>query len=171
VHVTIAGQDETAITAGSGAVSTLGTALIAAGDPHLPVAVAACRLKLVVIAARVRLVAGFAWDDVQPRIRAAALDALGFARRDLGQPMLRSEVIALIQAVPGVSYVVLDALSALPADFDAAALEAIAAGAGVHDVPAAGPRLDRAAHQILPAEVAFLTSAVPAVLLLAEITA
>ncbi len=168
VHVTVAGSNETAIIPGSPALDMLAASLAAFGDPDLPIEVAACRLKLVVISARVRLRDGFAWDDVQPAIRTRLLRALGFAHRDLAQAMRRSEVIALIQTVPGVSFLVLDTLTALTPDFDAAALQAIAAGAGAEDVQAALPRMDAQTRKVLPAEIAFLTDKVPAMLLLAE---
>ncbi|MEO0998514.1 MAG: putative baseplate assembly protein, partial [Pseudomonadota bacterium] len=42
------------------------------------------------------------------------LDALGFARRELGQDVPLSEVISVIQAVPGVEYLDVDTLGGIP---------------------------------------------------------
>jgi hypothetical protein len=45
-----------------------------------------------------------AWDgaDVETRVRAALLEAFGFDARSLDQPVARSEISAVVQAVPGV---------------------------------------------------------------------
>jgi hypothetical protein len=51
---------------------------------------------------------------VEPKIRAAMLDAFSFERRDLGQDVLLSEVISVIQAVEGVDYVDVDFMAGIP---------------------------------------------------------
>lgn len=51
----------------------------------------------------------FVADTVHDAVAAALIDYFSFERRQLGQPVFRSEVIAVIQAVPGVDWVDLDA--------------------------------------------------------------
>jgi hypothetical protein len=51
---------------------------------------------------------------VSQAVRAAMLDAFGFEKRSLGQPALLCELIALIQNVPGVAYLDVDAFSGIP---------------------------------------------------------
>ena len=48
-------------------------------------------------------------DAVLAAIDAALKDTFSFDRRDLGQPVAKSEVIAVVQGVPGVSWIDLDA--------------------------------------------------------------
>jgi hypothetical protein len=55
----------------------------------------------------------YTWELVEPKIRAALLDALSFERRALGQDLLLSKVIATIQGVRGVAYVDVDSLAAV----------------------------------------------------------
>jgi hypothetical protein len=68
---------------------------------------------LLVVSARVRLLADYLWESVEPKIRAALQKTLGFERRELGQDVTYAEVVSAIQAVPGVSYVDLDFLDAV----------------------------------------------------------
>jgi hypothetical protein len=59
--------------------------------------------------AKIRLVSGYLWLSVEAAIREALFDSFGFNKRLLGQPAYLSEIIALIQGVPGVDYVCVDA--------------------------------------------------------------
>jgi len=105
VHVSVAGAGDIPLTNDSDIVLDLQAALVAYGDPQLPVAVAVRQAKLLVIAARVRVDALHTWELVEPQVQAALTGRLGFSARELGQPAYLSEVIATVQAVPGVDYV------------------------------------------------------------------
>ncbi len=48
------------------------------------------------------------------RVRDALLDAFGFESRELGQDVLLSEVISVMQAVSGVAYVDVDTFGSIP---------------------------------------------------------
>ena len=108
VHVTIAGADDIPIDENSDLYKNLLQALRNSGDPYQPFKVDARELRLLVIAANVSINADYIWEKVEPQIRAALLDTFSFERRELGQSAFLSEVIAAIQAVPGVVYADID---------------------------------------------------------------
>jgi len=70
-------------------------------------------LLALVLSARVRVLPDYDWEFVAPAIRARLVDAFGFDRRDLGQPVFLSEVITVIQRVAGVAWVDVDVLHAI----------------------------------------------------------
>jgi hypothetical protein len=72
-----------------------------------------CELMLLLIGMNVRVAADYAWEFVEPKMRAALLASFGFDRRALGQYVFLSEVISVAQAVPGVEYVEVDVLHAV----------------------------------------------------------
>ena len=113
VHVTIAGANDIPIEAHSDLYQNLVRALRGLGDPHLPIEVELREMLSLVICARVRVLPDYAWEFVEPKIRAALLEAFSFERRELAQDVTRSEVIWVIQRVAGVAYVDLDHLCAV----------------------------------------------------------
>lgn len=113
VHVTIAGANDIPIEAHSDLYRNLVRALRGLGDPHLPIEVELREMRSLIISANVRVLPDYAWELVEPKIRAALLDTFSFERRDLGQDVTTSEVIWAIQRVPGVGYVDLDRLCAV----------------------------------------------------------
>ena len=126
VHVTVAGADDIPLTADAGIVRSLHTSLATFGDPHLPVVVAVRELVLLVIAANVRVLPDHSWELVEPAVRAALLDRLGFDRRELGQPAYLSEAVAAMQAVAGVEHVDVDVFAGVPAGITPAGLAGLA---------------------------------------------
>jgi predicted phage baseplate assembly protein len=114
VHLTIAGADDVPIDESSDLYRNLNLALRRQGDPYQPFQVDLRELMLLVISAKVRLHPDYLWEAVAPEIRAALLDAFSFERRELGQHVLLSEVISVMHRVPGVTYVDVDALGAVP---------------------------------------------------------
>lgn len=114
VHVTIAGADDIPIDETSDLFQNLYQALLDAGDPHQPLLLAVRELMFVVISANIRLLPDYLWEPVVTKVRAALQDTFSVARRQLGQPLFLSEVIACIQAVPGVDYVDVDYLRGVP---------------------------------------------------------
>ncbi len=116
VHLTIAGEDDIPIDVNSDLYKNLRAALHRFGDPYQPLQVAVRQLKLLIIAAKVRVHPDYLWETVEPWIRAAMLERFGFNRRDLGQDVVSSEVTAAIQSVEGVAYVDVDTLDELAED-------------------------------------------------------
>src|SRR5205814_718625 len=96
------------------------------GDPLQTVEVAIRQLLLIVVSAGVRLDPDYRWASVEPAIRRTLLDAFGFERRALGQPVWPGEVLAQMQSVPGVVSVDLDVLDAVPQSVTPAVLGSLA---------------------------------------------
>lgn len=113
VHLTIAGADDIPIDVTSDLFRNLQLALHQFGDPHQAVKVELRELKLIVISAKVRVNSDYLWTLVEPKIRGVLLDTFSFNRRNLGQDVLLSEVISVIQSVEGVEYVDVDALDTI----------------------------------------------------------
>jgi len=128
VHVTVAGVDDIPLDEQGEVVRTLRAALSAYGDAQLPVAVATREPVLLIISASVRVAPERDWELVEPAVRAALLDRLGFARRELGQPAYLSEVFAAAQAVPGVEHVDVDVFAGVPGSITPGELQELAAG-------------------------------------------
>jgi predicted phage baseplate assembly protein len=110
VHVTVAGSDDAPIDPSSDTFRNLLSSLRAFGDPGLPLRVEPRELLLIVVEAGIGIHPDHRFDQVEPAVRAALLDAFGFARRRLGQDVVHSQVQRTIQAVPGVTFVDLDVL-------------------------------------------------------------
>jgi len=171
VHLTIAGTDDIPIDETSDLFQSLRQSLSAFGDPSQPVQVAVRELLLIVVVAGVHVDADHRWDLLEPKIRAAMLDRFGFDRRDLGQDIFQSEVIATIQAVPGVVRVVIDALGVAPEGLAPAQLQAFAdslAPPVPQRIPVELARLDEQQQRILPAQLALLSPLLPDMLILKE---
>lgn len=131
VHVTIAGADDIPIDPMSDVYANLVSALRAWGDPYQSVQVSVRELMLPVISARIRIDPDHLWEKVDKRIRDALSEELGFARRAIGQSLFASEVVSVMQAVPGVVHVDLDELAALTEEM---AIELLSAPATQPDV-------------------------------------
>jgi hypothetical protein len=171
VHLTIAGQDDIPIAETSDLYHALAEALVRFGDVALPVQLAVREAKLIAGAARVRIDPDYLWESVATTIVKALQLTFGFDARSLGQPLFPSEVIAIIQAVPGVGYVDLDALDG----FTLAQLQTTN--------PPLGQRLATAGVQTIPsllahhdpqgvlhaAQVVYLTPKLPDAFVLTEI--
>lgn len=128
VFLTVAGDDGAAFASGN-----LVASLKKAGDPFVLVAVAAYRPAFFTLAGKLKVDPDRLRDKVVAAVEAALRDAFSFAARDFGQPVAASEVVAVIQQVPGVIAVDLDALHRVggPAGLSARLLadrEAFAAG-------------------------------------------
>jgi hypothetical protein len=120
---------------------------------------------------------------VAPQIRAALLDAFSFERRELGQGVVLSEAISVMQRVPGVAYVDVEEFRALREDDvkdHVATIGANQTNGNDSDispdeppdpyVPVALARLNTdatdPAQPILPAQIAYLTPTIPETLIL-----
>lgn len=113
VHLTIAGADDIPIDVNSDLFNNLRRALAKYGDSFVPVQVVQRELLALVIVANVHIRPDYLWESVEPKIRTALGDTFSFERRELGQSVFLSEVIKVIQAVKGVSYVDVDMLDGI----------------------------------------------------------
>jgi predicted phage baseplate assembly protein len=110
VIVTVAGPAGATIAQGSPTHTSLLGALTESGDPHVAVRLVGFRpvgFRLVVNVARSP---DYLKEKVEAGVREALLAAFSFDGRRLGQPVALSEVVAVMQAVPGVLGVDVDAL-------------------------------------------------------------
>ncbi|MGH8525156.1 MAG: putative baseplate assembly protein, partial [Gammaproteobacteria bacterium] len=191
VHVTIAGADDIPIDKTSDLFQNLRRALLDFGDPYQPIDLAVRELMFIVISANVRIHPNYQWEKTEPTIRAALLEAFGFERRELGQDVLLSEVISVMQVVRGVVYVDVDVLRGIPekiADEQGQGQRRLLTPDEITS-RVRGPLKDdnekilkeplsritvnlaaREGEFIRPAQLAFLTPDVPATLILNQIT-
>lgn len=182
VYVTIAGAGDIPIPTSSDLYANLVAALRTYGDPSLPVHVASRELLMLVLSARIFPDPDYLWEDVVDRVRARLLDRYSFETQELGQSVVLSEVIALIQGQRGVKYVDIEALGSVaqltsdgklraPQDISAAAKQVIdtatAQGRPNAFVEVKSIRLDK--DSVLPAQIAFFIPTLPETLLLNRI--
>ena len=104
VYLTIAGLDEVPVDPDSDLFRNLLQSILDFGDPHMAVEMAPCKRLLLALEAEIAIDPGYEWLPVKARIRAALLDAFGFERQELGEDVLLSKVLAVIQSVPGVLF-------------------------------------------------------------------
>jgi hypothetical protein len=182
VHVTLAGEDDVPIRLDSDLFLNLEAALRRFGDPLQPLRLAVRRRAFLVVQAEVRLLADYLWEAVEPKIRAAMLDAFGFTRRGLGQDALLSEVYATIQGVRGVDFVDVTVFALqdpedLSADLDkggpavASQLKLAATALPQSRLRARLARLDKEGNEqgkIQPAQLLYLAPEAPDTLILKE---
>lgn len=112
IVLTVAGTDGAPVPEDSELYRTLSAAIHGRRYLARPLAIASYTLVEFSIAARVQLEAraGTSTADQRKALRAALHSAFDFAARRFGQGVAGSEVIAVLQAVPGVLAVELDAL-------------------------------------------------------------
>lgn len=114
VHITIAGSDDIPIDKNSDLYRNLRQSLLDFGDPYQPIQLEIRELMFVVIQANIRVLPDYLWEPVVTQVRKALLDAFSFERRELGQDVLLSELLSVMQAVQGVAYVDVDAFGGIP---------------------------------------------------------
>ena len=184
VHLTIGGTTDQPVETSSALVANLVASLAANGDPHLPLRVAPCQITLIVLAASVRIQPGYQWTDVSAAVRTSLQSAYSYDARSLGQAVVLSDIVATIQAVPGVDYAIVTGLAPATLSDDPAATVAQLAGLATTlsappvslAIPLATPVRLKNGKQlpppwaISPAQVAILTPDVPDSLVLTQIT-
>jgi hypothetical protein len=184
VYVTIAGVEDIPISLTSSLYQNLVQSLQQFGDPHQPILVGVRSSKLLVIFAGIQVLPNYQFVDVAPKVRAALLSTFSFDNRQLGQTAFLSEAIAAMQAVLGVAFVNVTIFDSVAQNVSAAALTSLSttlirrghvtaklAHVDPHFViPQTNPTAQDA-FKIQPAEIVYLTSAIPDTLTLTEITA
>ena len=169
VHLTIAGAGNIQIDATSDLYRNLRAALARFGDPLQPLHVESFERVLLVISAKVNVLPEYLWEKVKEQLRTLLFERLGFENRELGQSVTLSEVLSLMQSVPGVNFVDFDIL-------DSVSEETLADpnfGAKLTLKPRVTARLARmnaARNDILPAQLVFLSRDAVDTLILEEVT-
>lgn len=169
VHLTIAGSGNIQIDVTSDLYRNLLAALARFGDPLQPLQVESFERVLLVISAKVNVLPEYLWEKVKEQMRALLFERLGFENRELGQSVTQSEVLSLMQSVPGVNYVDFDIL-------DSVSEETLADpnfGAKLElkkRVNARLARMNAKRDDILPAQLVFLSRDAVDTLILEEVT-
>lgn len=175
VHLTIAGAGDIPIDKNSDLYHNLSQAVRQFGDPYQPVQIDIYHRKLLIISGKVRLLPDYLWEAVAPQIRSRLLDTFSFERRHLGQDVVLSEVISVIQAARGVAYVDVDILDAVAGDASLEELTNLAntlklqtrLGAAMAHI---NPQATDPDEHIQPAELIYLSPDVPDTLILTELS-
>jgi predicted phage baseplate assembly protein len=183
VHLTIAGAEDAPIDVRSDLYRNLQRSLRRYGDPSVPLQVEVREAVFLVVVAKVQIRDAYLWESVAPEIRTALLDTFSFDRRELGQAVRYSEVVAAMQAVDGVDLVDIDLLDGI-AETDATdpevladRLDALGASAAEATPPpdrvraettrlVSGPASSE--RTIRPAQIAYLNPELPDTLILTE---
>ena len=121
VFLTVAGPEGAAVPDGSATYRHLLAAMQAAGDPFVRLRLKSYRLEYFRFAGTVKADPDFEIDKVLAAVEQALRANFSFEARAFGQPVMLSEVISVVQAVPGV--VALDADKLYRSDAGTATLE------------------------------------------------
>jgi hypothetical protein len=116
VHLTIATAAGKPIDLKSDLYAHLLEAIDSARDPIQPVMVAGYIPRSFSLEASMMTDSRYVDEDVFAQARSILLENFSFEKRAFGQPVTAAEVVAMIQAVPGVVAVDLDSLSLDPGE-------------------------------------------------------
>lgn len=201
VHITITGSEDSPVDTTSDLYANLLLSLKTFGDPSLPLEVAICRVRLLVMAATIGLIPGYVWDDVVPNVTSTLQALFAFDARALGQTTYLSEAIAAAQQVEGVAWVNFTTFDSVAQSTTAAQLAGLAGSlklrpyvqaslaqveqtavqlpvlakpalAGTNVLPALTHPVQTlapdTANTILPAELVFMSTNIPEMLILTQ---
>ncbi len=110
IVVTVAGQDGEALTASNPVWQNLWNALRTHGDPHVNLELLSYQASTFRLGLKVKRDPAYELEPLLAAVETALRTAYGFDSRSLGQPVLQSDVIAVVHSVPGVAAVDLDFL-------------------------------------------------------------
>jgi predicted phage baseplate assembly protein len=110
VFVTVAGYNAKPITEDSDTYKNLLLAMQKAGDPYVSLTLKSYQPQLFRIAANIKVDADYLAEQVLIEVKRSLISHFSFDVRTLGQFVTKSEVIALIQSVPGAIAVDLNQL-------------------------------------------------------------
>lgn len=108
--ITVAGPKGAEITTKSKVYENLMTALKNSGDPSIPVAVKSYNKALLKLSANIRIDSDYIDEKVLNEVKTELIKHFSFEMRDFGRQVSLSEVMAVIQSVPGVVSVDVDTL-------------------------------------------------------------
>ena len=152
----MAGPNGRAIEPGSQTAKNLLDAMRKAGDPRVRLRVKSFQPAFFRVAGAINIDPTLRRDRVLAGVEAALRDAFSFDRREFGQPVALSEVIAVMHDVRGVLAVDIDAFFRIEEETAAVASSATGAPAAM-TLPPLIAHLPRAgAEEPLPAELLML---------------
>jgi hypothetical protein len=108
VFVTVAGPNGADVSKDTATYVNLLSAMRKAGDPFVHLLVESFRPAFFRIAVKLKLGAAYLPEKVLADAEAALRNQFSFDMRSFGQPVMRSEVVAVLQRVPGVVAVDID---------------------------------------------------------------
>lgn len=111
VFITVAGPDGASIDPGSQTFVNLLAAIRTGSAPHVPLELQSYRKAYFEITATIMVRADYEIDAVVAAVEAALRSRFSFDAREFGRPVMLSEVMAAMHAVPGVVAVDVDQLS------------------------------------------------------------
>jgi predicted phage baseplate assembly protein len=115
IFVTVAASNGGIVNEASNEYKLLHQAMTRYGDPLMTFRLKSFRLMHFRLAAEIAIDEAFLRDQVLAAVSEKLRQTFSFEARDLGQPVTKSEVIAVIQSVPGVVFVDLNRLERLDA--------------------------------------------------------
>jgi hypothetical protein len=169
VEVTVAGVDDIPIAPSSDLYLNLRRALHLYGDRNQPLQLDVRVAKFLVFEAGVKVDADYPWETIAPAMRAALLDAFRFDRRELGQNSYLSEVLDVLQRVPGVVYIDANLFGAISEDELTPSAIAGAITKLERDDAVTAHLSEPGPDGITPAEIAYFTPAVSATIALNQL--
>jgi hypothetical protein len=132
IFVTVAGIDGAAVDDKSDLQTNLISAMRKAGDEFVPITIKTYRPVAFKVDAAIKVDPAYIEEDVFTAVEAALRDRFSFSARSFGQPVTLSELIAVMQDVPGVVAVDVNRIYR-SGDRDA--------GSGATFLPAASPQV------------------------------
>jgi predicted phage baseplate assembly protein len=108
IFLTVAGPDGAVLEEDGNVINKLKEALRAYGDPYVAFTIKSYREALFQVHGTVTVHADHLIDTVMAAVKADLLQRYSFDAREFGQPVALSEVIAVIQSVPGIVAVDID---------------------------------------------------------------
>lgn len=111
VRTVVAGIEPKPLVPDSELLVRLREAMERFGDPSLERELVPATLQALSITAKVVLAPGYAWHELEPRLRTALHDRLGYDQQKIGQAIHPSHIVTIMQGVPGVAFVDLDEIA------------------------------------------------------------
>ncbi len=108
VFITVAGPDGAAIDPAMPTFGNLTAALQQSGDPLVPIALASYHPAFFLLEAGIQVPKAHDPEQVLADVETALRSHFGFAARQFGQPVRRSEVVAAVHQTPGVEALDMD---------------------------------------------------------------
>jgi predicted phage baseplate assembly protein len=122
VMLTIAAREPVPLDPAGSLCSGISAALASEADPVLPVLVVPAALFMIVLGATVTHDPLIGWGETVDAVRAALLNAFGYANRGLGQDVARGDLIAAAHRAPAVRSFTVTSLALVPTKVTASEL-------------------------------------------------